>query len=104
RGVNAYDICETCQGFGTIMYGSTATWRGGIGGAAMTIDVCDKCWGTGRKSTRGPDQKALEKLIRLVNRKDPPSHVEISSWLKMIRAQTLTQEKARQAQAKPIES
>lgn len=39
--------CVKCNGLGSRTYGSTATWRGGIGGAAMTTAVCDKCWGSG---------------------------------------------------------
>jgi hypothetical protein len=39
--------CARCGGTGDRLYGSTATWRGGIGGAAMTTDVCDSCWGSG---------------------------------------------------------
>lgn len=45
RGVR--NPCTKCNGKGSIMYGSTATWRGGIGGAAMTRGVCDGCWGSG---------------------------------------------------------
>lgn len=39
--------CKACGGLGRRMYGSTSTWRGGIGGQAMTIGLCDKCWGSG---------------------------------------------------------
>lgn len=41
------DPCPVCRGVGRYYYGSTATWRGGAGGAAMTLDVCDLCWGSG---------------------------------------------------------
>lgn len=48
RGIAHHDAaCPQCSGSGIKLYGSTATWRGGIGGAAMTNDVCDKCWGSG---------------------------------------------------------
>lgn len=47
RGVEY--ICERCRGLGTRVYPSTATWCGGIGGAAMTNDICDFCWGSGDK-------------------------------------------------------
>lgn len=40
-------VCRRCNGAGIAIYGSTATWRGGIGGQAMTSDVCDQCWGSG---------------------------------------------------------
>ena len=42
-----HQICTKCNGSGVYMYSSTATWRGGIGGAAMTNAVCDVCWGSG---------------------------------------------------------
>ena len=46
--------CGPCGGSGVQMYGSTATWRGGCGGQMMTADVCDKCWGSGRKDRPWP--------------------------------------------------
>jgi hypothetical protein len=58
RGV---DIpCEQCNGLGTKVYSSTATWQGGIGGAAMTTDVCDKCWGSGDKYRHWVNLRKLE--------------------------------------------
>lgn len=39
--------CRVCSGSGVRNYGSTATWRGGMGGQAFTADVCDECWGSG---------------------------------------------------------
>lgn len=45
RGIETQ--CDRCSGSGRIVYGSTSTWRGGIGGQAMTGDVCNKCWGSG---------------------------------------------------------
>lgn len=39
--------CSKCQGFGRRAYASTATWHGGMGGAMITSDVCDVCWGSG---------------------------------------------------------
>lgn len=47
RGINPENACQECGGSGVKTYGSTSTWRGGIGGCAMTDDVCDKCWGSG---------------------------------------------------------
>lgn len=40
--------CQRCDGYGYRAYGSTSTWRGGAGGQAITSDVCDQCWGSGR--------------------------------------------------------
>ena len=45
RGVE--DPCLKCNGSGVRAYGSTSTWRGGVGGCAITSDVCDTCWGSG---------------------------------------------------------
>ena len=42
-----HGLCGECKGAGVKLYGSTSTWRGGIGGCAMTTDVCDACWGSG---------------------------------------------------------
>lgn len=42
-----HTVCRDCGGAGRKMYGSTATWRGGIGGQAFTSDICDRCWGSG---------------------------------------------------------
>lgn len=50
-------ICVTCGGAGKRVYGSTSTWRGGIGGAAMTVDVCDRCWGSGEEVNRWPSHR-----------------------------------------------
>lgn len=47
RGLEAERVCRKCGGSGKVAYGSTATWRGGIGGQAITVDVCDRCWGSG---------------------------------------------------------
>jgi hypothetical protein len=51
--------CETCHGSGGRVYGSTATWRGGMGGAAMTYDVCDRCWGSGDRGSPWTDLRRL---------------------------------------------
>lgn len=50
RDVRHKDICVNCNGLGVVWYGNTATWRGGIGGAMMTKDVCNHCWGSGNKN------------------------------------------------------
>lgn len=65
RGV----ACSTCSGYGRRMYSSTATWRGGMGGAAMTVSVCDKCWGTGRSDRSGPDLRKMEAALHDATRK-----------------------------------
>ena len=41
--------CSKCSGSGVRVYGTTSTWRGGVGGCAITPDVCDQCWGSGVK-------------------------------------------------------
>lgn len=57
RGIT--DPCLTCTGTGTRLYPSTATWRGGMGGAMMTTDVCDTCWGSGDRHRAGVDLRRL---------------------------------------------
>ena len=57
RGVDV--PCVACRGSGVRVYGSTATWRGGIGGAAMTQDVCDRCWGSGDANRSWTDLRKL---------------------------------------------
>jgi hypothetical protein len=39
--------CKTCAGNGWRWYSNTSTWRRGMGGCAMTRDLCDSCWGSG---------------------------------------------------------
>ena len=51
--------CTRCHGLGVIWYGSTSTWRGGMGGASMTQDVCDECWGSGDANRHWVDLKKL---------------------------------------------
>lgn len=62
RGVD--DPCKACHGWGCRSYSSTATWRGGIGGQAFCMDICDKCWGTGDSFRIGTDIRALEQKQR----------------------------------------
>jgi DnaJ-class molecular chaperone len=50
RDIVAGDECPDCQGQGKKHYANTSTWRYGIGGAAVTMDVCDKCWGSGSRT------------------------------------------------------
>lgn len=49
--------CAECGGSGIKTYGSTATWRGGAGGAAITTDVCDHCWGSGNRYKPWPPHR-----------------------------------------------
>lgn len=57
RDLTCDDLCHRCHGAGIRAYGSTATWRGGIGGQAITSDVCDACWGSGSKSRKWPSHR-----------------------------------------------
>lgn len=58
RGIDPGDQCQSCGGAGRRAYGNTATWRGGIGGAVITCDVCDRCWGSGSKTYRWPSHRS----------------------------------------------
>lgn len=64
RGLAGANLCKMCQGYGTILYGSTATWHGGIGGAAMTTDVCNKCWGSGNAERPWPSHREFYSMKR----------------------------------------
>ena len=65
-GIEECDLCLKCRGRGRRLYGSTATWRGGIGGQMITLDVCDACWGTGRNDKQGANLKLMSnEVVRL---------------------------------------
>jgi hypothetical protein len=57
RGVT--DPCLSCTGSGRILYPSTSTWRGGMGGSKSTYDVCDTCWGSGDRFVHWTDLRTL---------------------------------------------
>lgn len=67
RGIAPYEEpCSKCQGLGVRGYSNTTTWRGGIGGQAITNDVCDKCWGSGKENHPWPSHRkfyAMEKQL-----------------------------------------
>lgn len=58
RGVET--PCEDCAGWGVSAYASTACWRGGGGGQALTSGVCDRCWGSGDESKPGANLREAE--------------------------------------------
>lgn len=66
RGVET--PCKTCIGTGRRMYGSTSTWRGGMGGCTCTQDVCDRCWGTGDENERGANLRAARDAVERARR------------------------------------
>lgn len=69
RNVSA--ACVSCQGLGVRVYGSTSTWRGGVGGSTITTDVCDHCWGSGDAHRHWQSWRQLEEnaasLIVVIN-------------------------------------
>lgn len=56
--------CKSCGGIGVQVYGSTATWHGGVGWSAMTQDVCDHCWGSGDNNRPWPSHRRYEQMAR----------------------------------------
>lgn len=56
--------CPRCDGIGRLSYGDTSTWRGGVGGQAFTEDVCDLCWGTGRRDVVGANLRRMKGGVR----------------------------------------
>ena len=55
RGVET--PCAQCHGTGKRVYDSTSTWRGGVGGCAMTAAECDRCWGSGDEHNPWEDKR-----------------------------------------------
>lgn len=73
RGIDT--PCERCGGAGVRTYSSTAVWRGGIGGQALTQGVCDLCWGSGDVHRPWTNLRELDqKLNELQRRRDKPHH------------------------------
>ena len=65
---NIQSPCPACSGLGVRVYGSTATWRGGIGGQTLTQDVCSYCWGSGDANRKWPSWRHYEALQRKVDK------------------------------------
>ena len=60
RGIEKIeDACTSCDGSGVKTYANTTTWRGGIGGQALTSDICDTCWGSGNKNRSWANMREL---------------------------------------------
>ena len=69
RGIESGHECPRCGGSGKIVYDSTATYGPGtIGGSAMTLDVCDHCWGSGDITNMGPNLREMKRQIWGLNR------------------------------------
>lgn len=60
RAIRPGDECLKCNGSGVVLYASTSTWRGGMGGSAMTNGVCDSCWGSGNRWEPWDNLRELE--------------------------------------------
>jgi hypothetical protein len=60
-------VCASCGGAGRRMYGNTATWHKDqeVSGQAFTLDICDRCWGS------GDEANPLPNLYELVKGKKP---------------------------------
>lgn len=57
-------VCSKCHGEGLYLYPSGSTWRGGVGSCSYTVDVCDECWGSGRRNLKFTDIRKLEQKRR----------------------------------------
>jgi len=64
KAKGVYEPCPGCAGLGAYYYSSTATWRGGVGGQSFTMDICDKCWGSGNAHETWTDIRKLEERRR----------------------------------------
>jgi hypothetical protein len=63
RDIEDFQICPKCKGYGTTMYPNTSGWRRSAGGAMMTTDVCDQCWGSGNKDRPWNDLRKMQDTI-----------------------------------------
>jgi hypothetical protein len=68
RGIKPGEACSRCNGSGYLTYGSGSTWRGGIGGSMMTMDVCSLCWGSGNRTKRWPSWRKFEELEKKIKK------------------------------------
>ena len=73
RGIAPENACMSCSGAGSKLYGSSATWHGGIGGQAVTSDVCDVCWGSGDRTRPWTNLRTLSAYA--------PLHVTLKRYL-----------------------
>lgn len=64
RRIYMESVCKKCDGTGTLTYGNTSTYWHGVGGAAMTHDVCEGCWGSGDESRPWPSHKDFYDMKR----------------------------------------
>lgn len=65
RGIGPHEEpCHECGGRGVKSYGCTSTWRGGPGGQAITTDVCDQCWGSGKENHPWPSHRKFDEMKR----------------------------------------
>ena len=62
RDIEPGNACSECGGAGITFYSDTSTWRHGIGGQAMTTDVCDKCWGSGDRTRPWPNWRLIKRV------------------------------------------
>jgi hypothetical protein len=81
RGIE--DMCPRCHGTGQYMYGSTSTWRRGIGGATCTMGVCDNCWGSGDWYRPWTDIRQMEAEVRASKRS-----VRLDAFIEWLASQT----------------
>lgn len=72
RCITPGEQCQNCGGAGKLAYGSTATWRrSGIGGAAITVDVCNSCWGSGDRHRPWPSHDRARTITNDPKASDP---------------------------------
>ena len=57
-------VCNGCDGIGKKVYANTSTYLKGIGGQAMTEDVCDECWGSGKSNAPFKNLRKLHEQAR----------------------------------------
>ncbi len=84
RGVDEQDLCAECGGSGTKLYSNTSTYHYSAGGQAMTLSVCDKCWGSGNKHKPWRSWKLADQQAQEVERLKKEVNDEVQTSLKYL--------------------
>jgi hypothetical protein len=73
RGIEPENACTECGGSGWKPYPTTATWSYGVGGSTITVDVCDRCWGSGDRTRVWTSHRFLRNRERSIAEHRDPS-------------------------------
>ena len=86
RPYDPHHPCESCRGTGWLMYSNTSGWRRGVGGAAMTWDQCEHCWGSGDADRPWPNLRELSQARKEADEDEVLTWFRAWSGLRSMRA------------------